>query len=482
MVMDADETPYVESRWSWLAKPWVLLFGGGVLLVVLSVGLFAWHLHQRETLLSRIEMIPGVSVPGVRVLLSEHLPDWLQPWLPDAVNVLIPTISTIYVERPISLSDFQLLNQWPGIEYAVFSDLSAISDDELLSLIERQPLINLNVREPRRLTSQQLNALTSKPTLVAVFGLKGPFDAATMAMLKRATNLRRLQLDGPCIYESDTLAGGAWPPLMQLNWKNSGLTDRSFADLASGNSLEFLEVTGTQLTNRSWDVLDKQPLSRLAVESPHLDDGLVSRLARHTRLGQITLKGGAITDDAIQELSLFMPQLYTLDVEADDLSIVGAATLRDMRGLQLLTLRKASSVDDRWMEILAESHHIRTLTCVDSQVTDAGVKELARISTLEALGLRGSRITDDFFESGIPPHWRKLDLRDTEITDAGLMQLERVLEQRRGDSSGPTLSLHLGGTRVTPQGARSLQRFDFISVWGIEGVKPSDGMPLFFEE
>jgi hypothetical protein len=67
---------------------------------------------------------------------------------------------------------------------------------------------------------------------------------------------------------------------------------------------------------------------------------------------------------------------------------------------------------------------------MDTQLTDAGLKELAGLANLQRLDLRHTKVTDAGLKdlTGFK-RLKELRVGGTRITDAGVMQLQKALPQ-----------------------------------------------------
>jgi hypothetical protein len=115
--------------------------------------------------------------------------------------------------------------------------------------------------------------------------------------------------------------------------------------------------------------------------------------------------------------------------------------------LTSLYLRAATQVGDAGLRHLAKLTELRQLQLDGTKVTDAGVKNLAGLTNLEeSLGLMGTGVTD----AGLVhlrsfKKLRSLDLRNTQVTAAGAGELSRALpkttilygQQGEYSSAGP---------------------------------------------
>jgi len=84
------------------------------------------------------------------------------------------------------------------------------------------------------------------------------------------------------------------------------------------------------------------------------------------------------------------------------------------------------------------------------RVTDAGLKELAALKTLQTLDLWGTKVTDvGLKELATLKTLQTLDLSDTQVTDVGLKELAALKTLQ---------TLDLSGTQVTDMGKAELRK------------------------
>ena len=115
-------------------------------------------------------------------------------------------------------------------------------------------------------------------------------------------------------------------------------------------------------------------------------------------------------------------------VESTPLSDQDLALIRDVPGLRVLQLDHA-----------------------DNKLTDAGMTEIAKLSQLEHLRIRGGNIGDEGLKTlSRMPNLRMLNLPQGKFTDSGLAQLKQML---RLDS------LRIGSPKVTDEGIAALNDF-----------------------
>src|SRR5689334_14463971 len=115
-------------------------------------------------------------------------------------------------------------------------------------------------------------------------------------------------------------------------------------------------------------------------------------------------------------------------IESMPLSDQDLALIRDVPGLRVLQLDHA-----------------------DNKLTDAGMTEIAKLTQLEHLRIRGGSIGDEGLKTlSTMPNLRMLNLPQGKFTDAGLAQLKQM----------PRLdSLRIGSPKVTDEGIAALKDF-----------------------
>ncbi|HKR65960.1 MAG TPA: C45 family autoproteolytic acyltransferase/hydrolase, partial [Thermoanaerobaculia bacterium] len=130
----------------------------------------------------------------------------------------------------------------------------------------------------------------------------------------------------------------------------------------------------------------------------------------------------------------------------------GAAQLRaitDLAAVQQLGL-KATDVTDADLAILEKMTNLTSLGLAETKITDDGLKHLAKLKKLEILNLSGTNITDAGLAhlAGLT-NITGLQLSSTKITDAGLVHLNGM---------GRLTKLNVTNTAVTDAGAAAAKK------------------------
>jgi Leucine-rich repeat (LRR) protein len=105
----------------------------------------------------------------------------------------------------------------------------------------------------------------------------------------------------------------------------------------------------------------------------------------------------------------------------------GLKELARLKSLQTLFLSE-TNVTDTGMKELAGLKSLQTLILDGTKVTDAGLKELAGLKSLQGLNLTGTKVTDAGLKelAGLKS-LQSLLLLDMKVTDAGVAELRKAL-------------------------------------------------------
>lgn len=108
----------------------------------------------------------------------------------------------------------------------------------------------------------------------------------------------------------------------------------------------------------------------------------------------------------------------------------------------------SSTASDADMKALAKMKSLDTLNADETQITDAGLKELAGLNQLRVVCLFGARVKDAGMKSlAALPALEELDVRKNAVTNAGFKELAGAKQLRL---------LYAGNTRLTDAGLKEL--------------------------
>ncbi len=154
--------------------------------------------------------------------------------------------------------------------------------------------------------------------------------------------------------------------------------------------------------------------------------------------------------------------LYLHNTKVTDAGLKELAALKSLRALGL----GGTEVTDAGLNELAPLNSLQSLSVDNTKVTDAGLKELAGLENLRALDLRFTKVTDAGLKevAGLRG-LQSLSLYGTKVTDARLKRLA-VLPNLR--------ALNVGGTEVTDAGLKDLAAVKSLRALNLAYTKVTD--------
>lgn len=213
-------------------------------------------------------------------------------------------------------------------------------------------------------------------------------------------------------------------------------------------------------------------------------------------LRNLNIQATLVTDSALRQHLVEMPQLLGLSLAYLDISDEGLSALKSIQWLERINLKHTAISKEAIVELVNEKAHslrrldlsntvlddaalaeysdqsqLQDLRYSDTGITDAGCEHIARCEWLRSLRLDLTNITDEGMRAlANCEHLRRLELFRTKVTDMSLVWLcdSKVDQLGMGftnltDAGMPTLtdfshlqSLDLQGTKITDRGLRFL--------------------------
>lgn len=156
---------------------------------------------------------------------------------------------------------------------------------------------------------------------------------------------------------------------------------------------------------------------------------------------------------------------FGLWLEETQITDAGLTELAGLKELQTLNLG-LTPVTGAGLKELAGLKRLRTLYLYGAKTTDAGLKEVARLTALQTLGIEGTKVSDaGLKELAGMKDLRRLFVGFSQVTDAGLKELRGLAELQ---------TLYLGYTRVTDAGLKDLSAMTNLQTLALDGTKVTD--------
>jgi len=250
--------------------------------------------------------------------------------------------------------------------------------------------------------------------------------------------------------------------LVILDLSKMQISDAGLVHLKTLTSLRVLNLNGTKVTiaglkelaslkNLQTLNLDGVPVSDDALRALR-ENGLLAPWVNGRGKGnELVLAGTQVTDAGLKELSILSVQterrgwqnLYILDLSNTAVTNAGLVDLKKLTSLNQLVL-SGTKVDDAGLADLKTLPKLQRLVLNGTSVTDAGLAHLKTLTTLRELRLDGTKVTGPGLANLEPlTELQLLDLSNTPLTDAGLAHVQSLI----------TLPvLRLNGTKVSDAG------------------------------
>ena len=251
----------------------------------------------------------------------------------------------------------------------------------------------------------------------------------------RASEMRRLYPDEPKPY----LEGVVGDPVVSVSLFQQPVTDADLPKLARLTELRELWLDGTNVTNSGLKALAAFPnLRELVLSRTSIDGAGLKHLSVLTELRLLGLCGTRVTGADLNLLAAFK-KLEVLSLDLDDLG--GLPAISTLRTLEV----GGSKLTDAGIREIAKLEGLRELNIPDTGVTDAGLKVVAKLRGLQKLSMTDDRVTD----AGVRELAALKDLRELslmnckDVTDDSMRYLAPMVRLE---------TLYLGFTRITDSG------------------------------
>lgn len=226
------------------------------------------------------------------------------------------------------------------------------------------------------------------------------------------------------------------------------ITDGGIAYLKDWENLEYLNVRGTEVTSRVFELLAKMKRLRfLDVGFSRVNDDGFSALASLERIEELHIGGDKMSGLALPFLRM-LPALRHLDVNGSQrtdsgrwglmLTDVNIESIAALTRLQVLNIG-GSNLSDAGMKSLTSLTQLESLDLSRMEITPKGLEPLEALTKLRRLSLWRAERIDDKAAAALAaiPRLEILDLAETAVTGAILDRLVKIATLRTLYVSGP---------------------------------------------
>lgn len=302
----------------------------------------------------------------------------------------------------------------------------------------------VNGEEPA--VAEPAPAVTPQPTIATPEPVV-PAGPTPEQIVEQFRSLRPDQISDGVLAQ---LAGSpeAAAAITEINMRGAKVSANGLGALSTLPNLESLDISNSRVGSDSLTMIGKsQSLKTINLANSDANDRVVSELSRIPHLQSLDLSGTQVTGGSATGFGS-MPELT-------ELSLMG------------------SSADDQVVAALA-TLPIRNLDLSKSQITNASLPLLARISTLETLNVSFCRVTGDGFKGFGKTDIKVLNVGETSFGIEGFMAI-------RGMKSLEELNVYRAGL-LEHKSANVFRTFPNLRILNAGSNAVTDaGMVVFFK-
>jgi formylglycine-generating enzyme required for sulfatase activity len=307
-------------------------------------------------------------------------------------------------------------------------------------LAEMDYAVELSLNQPGELTAEMIEQISRIKTLtglrISVGGRE--IESKDFAPLARHPELAVLQITGTVDLDDGLLDHFRDAEHLQsINLQGSRITDAGLRRLPALTKLQTLHLAGTQSTGEVLAHFSQSPLRE--VSFANLTDEGAEKLVAFSSLVAINARSSPLGRSGLQAIAS-LRQLQSLQLEqCENLTDQDFQLLSRLPQLDRLDLA-GTQAGDLAAGSLGGLLHLRDLRIGSDALTDAGMRSLCEVVSLQALAIteQANGITD----AGFTDFWRLVNLRTLEVypqftmsqgwaTVAELPQLQRLTIRNR---------------------------------------------------
>ena len=252
-----------------------------------------------------------------------------------------------------------------------------------------------------------------------------PFNDKQLGHLRNLATLEALDLEGTDVSDLglETIAG--LPALRDLNLNFTSVSDRNLKSLSRLTRLTRLSLAGTLVEGTALgELAGLAHLDDLDLNSSRLTDAGMPHLSRLAHLRRLALSNTDVSDAGLEPLAA-AANLEQLDLRGVDVGDEGLRRIARLGSLRDLNLNHGRFTD-KGLAHLKALPKLERLRLVRTRLTDAGVIHLAQIKSLRSLKLDYTKVTDKGIELLASLPLEDLTLDSTDVTDKGAALLAAV--------------------------------------------------------
>lgn len=294
----------------------------------------------------------------------------------------------------------------------------AVGASKLLGRLGHFPDLGYIQLENCTVTEGALSNIKSLPKLERLEISHTPLIDAQFNLVKDLPALHILSL-------RETLVTGTgldrFRGLVSLDLNKTAITDGSLGSLRQLPSLETLDLSENNITDAAAVHLAScNSLKSVELAKTRVSDGICAQLLRNRSLESLNVSATKITDATLNLVGA--SQVKRLSAAATDITSAGVRQLANNTNLLLLDLSN-TRIDDSCTEAISRLTYLSTLDLSSTKISDIGLAKLKSLQYLDTLDLAGTKITDASVEMLLQSTAKRVNLVDTKISTEGFKRL-----------------------------------------------------------
>ena len=123
-----------------------------------------------------------------------------------------------------------------------------------------------------------------------------------------------------------------------------------------------------------------------------------------------------------------LEKVTLLGLLLEEITDAGLKEVAKLQKLKQLNLTFCNQITDAGLKEVAKLQQLEVLNLTNTEITDAGLKELAKLQKLRHLSLNNTQITDAGLKDVAKlQKLKQLNFRNTKVTKAGVAELKKAL-------------------------------------------------------
>jgi Leucine-rich repeat (LRR) protein len=292
---------------------------------------------------------------------------------------------------------------------------TVINDASVEFIVKAFPkLTELDLSSNTNVSTNAMKALAELTGLKSLTLVQNRFNELSTRKLKALTELRSLDLRGNMEAGNMTLdVVGSLPNLTSFKHRSSAVTDDGMEKLAANPNIENLLIQDFMITGQSGQHLAKlTKLKQLEVFRCLGFDSQGVLGLKGLGLDRLTLRDLSAVDDQAMELFSDLPKLKRLYLhELESVSDEGLKNLAALKSLELLDVWSISNLTDATVDVIATLPNLRELSLRTTGITDGAIDKILAMPNLQILTLKeNGSVSDEALKKLSSKKWTKLDI------------------------------------------------------------------------